>query len=327
MPTSAVIAVTYRCNSRCKMCNIWKMESGLEMKPEDFARLPQSLNDISITGGEPFLRDDLVAIIDTILEKINPGRIVINTNGFLTERIISITKQLLSRHYREKVFISLSLDGIGQIHEEARGIPNAFELVLTTINRLKGIGFNNIGIAYTFMKGNETEYQKVYDFSKELYVNFNATIAHNADNYFSTSDNQKADGKIVREQINRTIEDKIGAISMYELGKCYYLNGLAYYAETGKQLLPCSALDDSFFMSPEGNIYPCNILAASIGNILEEKFIDLWNGEKAAAIREIVNNCPNPCWMVCTAKPAIKKHWFKTVLWILKEKLSRSRLG
>ncbi len=61
-PVDAVIAVTYRCNARCAMCGIWKSQPGPDLPPEVYRKLPSSLRDVNLTGGEPFLRDDLAAV-------------------------------------------------------------------------------------------------------------------------------------------------------------------------------------------------------------------------------------------------------------------------
>jgi radical SAM protein with 4Fe4S-binding SPASM domain len=319
-PTNAVIAVTYKCNSRCKMCNIWQKPAVDELKPEEYLKLPKSLDDINITGGEPFLRDDLMEILDNIFSRCNPKKLVISSNGFLTEKIIEAAKEILKRDYWQAVTIAISLDGIGSVHDAIRGISGAYNMVLKTITALKNIGFNNIGVGFTFISGNENEYEKIYNLSKELNLNFGATIAHNAENYFSTGENKDIDSKKVTKQINLTIKEKINSLDKKELGKCYYLNGLAYYSRTHKSILPCEAMSDSFFLDPEGYIYPCNILANQAGNIKDDDFDKIWTGEKAARLRCQTKNCPNPCWMVCTGKPAIKKHWLKAGLWILKAK-------
>jgi MoaA/NifB/PqqE/SkfB family radical SAM enzyme len=76
----AAIITTYRCNAACRMCNIWKFptRAGREITPEVLAKLP-ALRFCNITGGEPFLRDDLPEIIAVLKKRAR--RIVISTNG------------------------------------------------------------------------------------------------------------------------------------------------------------------------------------------------------------------------------------------------------
>lgn len=64
-PTDASIILTYRCPMRCVMCNIWKNPTKRteELKAEDLRSLPQ-LKFINLTGGEPFIREDLPEIVE-----------------------------------------------------------------------------------------------------------------------------------------------------------------------------------------------------------------------------------------------------------------------
>jgi radical SAM protein with 4Fe4S-binding SPASM domain len=305
------------------MCNIWRSKIADSLKPADYLKLPKSLNDINITGGEPFLRDDLLEILDSIFKRCNPERLVISSNGFLTDRIVGLAKIILKRSYADRVIIALSLDALGKKHNEIRGVVNAFELVINTITELKRIGFNNIGLGFTFISGNEDQYLPVYEFAKKNNLNFGATIAHNAENYFSTDNNEKPDYKIIKKQTDYYIGEKIESFKKNELGKCYYMHGLAYYARTGKALVNCDAMRGSFFIDPRGNIYPCNILTDIAGNLLEADFKNIWQSRAADKIRCKTKNCPTACWMVCTAKPGIKKHWLKTGLWLIKRKLKQ----
>ena len=63
--TDAVLAVTYRCNARCKSCDVWKLPQGGEgeLSPEEFELLPDTLRNINVSGGEPFMRPDLAEVV------------------------------------------------------------------------------------------------------------------------------------------------------------------------------------------------------------------------------------------------------------------------
>ncbi len=53
-PIDCVLGITYNCNSRCKMCFIWKIKDFPQIAPAEYAKLPTTLKDINISGGEPF---------------------------------------------------------------------------------------------------------------------------------------------------------------------------------------------------------------------------------------------------------------------------------
>ncbi len=120
LPLTAVVAITYRCNARCLMCDIWKKRVARsdELPANGFAALPGSLEDINITGGEPFLRDDLIDIIRTIKQSCPKARVVISTNGLLVDRIKSFAPDMLRLDSR--IALRVSIDALGTEHDKIR---------------------------------------------------------------------------------------------------------------------------------------------------------------------------------------------------------------
>ena len=91
-PTDASIILTYRCPMRCVMCNIWKnpTEKKEEIKAVDLKTLPQ-LKFINLTGGEPFIREDLEEIVAECYK--HTSRIVISTSGWFEDRVVALAKK------------------------------------------------------------------------------------------------------------------------------------------------------------------------------------------------------------------------------------------
>ncbi len=83
-----MLALTYRCNAHCTMCDVWRLsDHGYELEPELFAKFPTCLRNVNITGGEPFMRKEIAQIIG-VLRKSNPKlRMVISTNGLAPKLI------------------------------------------------------------------------------------------------------------------------------------------------------------------------------------------------------------------------------------------------
>ena len=83
---NGTVIVTDRCNAKCNMCNRYKAPS----KPEDeitvdtIKKLPE-MYFTNITGGEPFIREDLKDIVRELYKKSD--RIVISSNGFNRRRL------------------------------------------------------------------------------------------------------------------------------------------------------------------------------------------------------------------------------------------------
>ena len=126
---NGTIIVTYRCNARCTMCNRYQQPSKPEeeMKIDTIKKLPQ-MYFTNITGGEPFIREDLPEIVEELYKKSD--RIVISTNGFYTDRIIKLCERF------PKVGIRISIEGLEETNNKIRGIEDGFHKGYTTLQKL-----------------------------------------------------------------------------------------------------------------------------------------------------------------------------------------------
>ena len=104
-PTDMCIITTYRCPMRCKMCNIWEhpTDKRKEITPEEIKLLP-SVKFINLTGGEPFIREDLEQIVEVCFTK--SPRVVISTSGWYEDRVIALAKKF------PNIGIRISIEGL-----------------------------------------------------------------------------------------------------------------------------------------------------------------------------------------------------------------------
>jgi MoaA/NifB/PqqE/SkfB family radical SAM enzyme len=140
LPFSIVISASYRCNSKCRTCDVWRKSSD-EMTTSEwrqvFAKLGRVPFYLTFTGGEPFLRPDLHEMVIAGAELCRPGVITIPTNGLLTRRILDRVDQICAAATHSQVGINLSLDGIGAEHDEIRQVPGNWERAMETWQALK----------------------------------------------------------------------------------------------------------------------------------------------------------------------------------------------
>ncbi len=318
MTMEAVLAVTYRCNARCQMCNIWQSKPQEELTPQEFANLPSSLKTINVSGGEPFLRDDLPGVISRLNKSCYSPRMVISTNGLLPDRIKDMMLEI--KGISKKIGVGISIDGIGKIHDEVRGITGAYEKALSSIENLKGIGIKDLRIGFTISDINVEDLRNVYDLANKLGVEFTCSIAQNSEHYFMTNNNKFAKIDVLKEHLEYIAHEELKRNQPKRWFRAYFLNGIYHYAKENRRVLPCDAGSNFFFMSPTGDIYPCNILNKVMGNIKVSNFQDIWSSENADKTRKIVSHCSFNCWMICTARTAIKRNIVKVGYWLLKNK-------
>lgn len=146
-PTDASIILTYRCPMKCKMCNIWfnPTNKSEEIKASDLKSLPK-LKFINLTGGEPFIREDLPEIVEECYK--HTDRIVISTSGWFEDRVIALAKQF------PIIGIRISIEGLSCKNDELRGHAGGFDKGLRTLLALKEMGLKDIGFGCTVSNNN-----------------------------------------------------------------------------------------------------------------------------------------------------------------------------
>ena len=186
-PEFLVFYVTFRCNSRCKACNVWKGNDAIkeaeELTIEQIDNifsdpLFRKLKHVNIQGGEATLRGDLAEIAGAIIKRVPSLELIsLTSNGLNTEIVVSQTKRLYELCCKSGVSFGLgfSIDGVGEYHDFARG-PNAFARVCNSIEAItemrKSADFS-FGTNCVLTANNIHNIEEIITFQKET---FNMTI-------------------------------------------------------------------------------------------------------------------------------------------------------
>jgi len=318
MPNDLVLAITYNCNSKCRMCNIWKTEQMPILDLAEYKKLPDSLHEVNITGGEPFLSPNLIEIIKIIIAKNPQVRIIISSNGFATELIKAKMQEILK--IKPDIGIGISLDGIGEVHDQIRGVPGGFQKVLNTIKALKLLGIENIRLAFTAGDYNIDQLGKIYKLSGELGLEFTLAAVHNAENYFNTVDNQISKIENFRREFKQLISAELKSWNFKRWLRAYFAFALFKFIETGKRLLPNYSGLDNIFIDPLGNVYPADVSGHLMGNLKDfTSFQELYASSQAQQAIRLEKTNQN--WMICTVRSAMKKHPWAILAWLIKNKI------
>jgi len=292
-------AITWKCNSKCKMCNIWKEKSkkeiSIEKVKEIFSdKLFKKTKLVKITGGEPTLHSHIHDIIKIISEKTD-ARISINTNAYPLERIKKVVDECIK--IRKDLIFSIGLDGIGDVHNYIRG-RECFEEVMKSINYLEDLKKKTevkVRFSFTITPWNYSALPEVVKFAekKGTYIGFR--IMH-LDRLYRNED--------IRLKLNGEFLNNIKPI-LKEHGTNYFKINIAEFgAKFGgsKRKVNCYAFINSVFIDPDGEFHPC-LYRKSLdnGNLCLSK---VWKSEKAKEIREEIKNC-SKCWSDCQTVPNI----------------------
>ena len=314
---NGTVIVTYRCNARCTMCNRYKAPS----KPEEeisidtIKKLPK-MYFTNITGGEPFIREDLPDIVRELYKKSD--RIVISTNGFFTDRIIKLCEEF------PNVGIRISIEGLEDTNNKIRGLDDGFNRGYSTLKKLVEMKHPDVGFGMTVQDANAKDLVPLYDLSNELNMEFATASLHNSF-YFVEAKNIIHDRLMVAKEFEKLINKLLNSNSPKKWFRAYFNHGLINYIFGQKRLLPCDMAFDTFFIDPYGDVMPCNGTKEKevMGNLNTQTWDELWNSKQAEKVRNKVRHCDRQCWMIGSVSPAMHKYIWKPAWWVIRHKFLR----
>ncbi|MCZ7585179.1 MAG: radical SAM protein [Deltaproteobacteria bacterium] len=129
-PTNLTFFVTGACAFQCKTCFYWHHlnEADNELTLDEIERLAPSLAGcswIALTGGEPLQRRDFGGVLEAVMRKARPPYLTLVTNGFHPKRLEESLRNALPFLDGGVLRVSVSLDGVGALHDEIRGVPGS----------------------------------------------------------------------------------------------------------------------------------------------------------------------------------------------------------
>lgn len=133
--------VTNVCNQRCRMCFNRDMDKPAEdiLSIEEIRKIAsgfQGLFQLTLSGGEPILRQDLPEIVRAFCARSAVPRITLPSNGQIPGLLEDVTRRILAENPGSNINVALSLDGIGEHHDGIRGVPGAFHNFRESMERM-----------------------------------------------------------------------------------------------------------------------------------------------------------------------------------------------
>ena len=320
MPITLTFSVTNICQSRCKTCRIWELylndpqKQKDELKIEEIEKIFKSMGHIyflNISGGEPFLRKDLPEIIELAMKYMKPGIVHIPTNAIASEIIEKNTRRILEviAKYNKAVPLTIkpSFDGVGQEHDEVRGVKGNFERVLDTVKRLKELNKEypnlHVELGTVISKANMHNIEKIADYAHSLGIeSYRNEIAEQRAEFFNKQDSitpTAEEYKKLIEKFSKKIKENMkGKRRLTRITEClrlvYYEIAIRIMMEK-KQVIPCFAGISNVHLTPYGDLWPCCVLAYDkpLGNLrkTDYDFKKVWHSEQAH--HTLGNRCYN----------------------------------
>jgi MoaA/NifB/PqqE/SkfB family radical SAM enzyme len=304
LPNNITVSVSYKCNSRCKTCNVWLLPND-DLTLEEWDRVFESLGDapywFTFSGGEPTWRSDLPEMVESAYRHCHPGIINIPTNGILDRVIPARIERILQVAPESEVIINLSLDGVGTVHDEVRGVPNNWRRAMSTYRQLKDLKgtYRNLtlGIHTVISNFNIDAFPELCGFVQEEL---------RPDSHITEIAEERVELDTVGLGITPTVESYSTAIDILldstserqltgvpaitQAFRRQYYQLVKQTLQQRRQVIPCMAGVASAQIAPNGDVWTCCVRAESMGNLREHNydFGAVWRTAKANQLRRSI---------------------------------------
>ncbi|MGC9129438.1 MAG: radical SAM/SPASM domain-containing protein [Candidatus Micrarchaeia archaeon] len=321
-PYKLTFAVTLRCNSRCKHCNIWKLQPKNELSIDEirqFAQANPNFVIVELTGGEPFLRSDLTEIAKVFAE-YSKGlyAITMPTNSLVNSEVITgAVRKMLA--LKKKIVVTLSLDGYRELEDEIRGVKGNYDKVISLYKKFAEIKKENknfdFKFGFTMIGLNQGKFLETFRRVKEdlpdiKLTDFHLNIGAISEGYYGNNSSLRENILIDREKAVKEVEEIIKAyrkemgvtFDLVTLGEYIYLKGMLEFLKTGKNPFKRLIGEASVYVDSFGNVYPSILVEKKLGNIKEDGY-DLSNILKKGA--DIIKNDDRRHYTFCDEEASI----------------------
>lgn len=306
-PKVVQMPITYRCNSKCVMCNIWQMDHSNEMTLEEFGKFIKDpifsrVEALGINGGEPSLIRELPAYTDTILSLPKLKSLNIITHGFNKKLLLPALEDMYARCKAKGVsfHVSISLDGYGEMHNVVRGLK-VFNLTSQSIMEIKnnpGKYCDSMDLGCTVMLQNVDMLKELDAYAKmhDLDIKYRLGI----ENKRIESDKLKDQFSLKHHNVTQSAKEfffgrYFGAKSLKEKFKYF---SIFYHLDhkPAERLMGCLWQEDGITLDSRGELYYCAVASESIGSLREKGGEEIFFDDESLKHREHIiehdcNNC------------------------------------
>jgi MoaA/NifB/PqqE/SkfB family radical SAM enzyme len=313
-PTVLIYNCTWVCDAKCEMCNNWKFgdrKSDMtlaELEPVMAHPFWGAVENLNISGGEPTTRNDLVEMVQMFHRHLPRLRkIGINTTGLTPVRAIRLLTPIVEFCAEKGVLISIrvSLDGIGNIHDQVRHVKDGFAKAGKTIEAMQALSAKHrnfqFGIAATLFATNMSDGENILAWarSKGLDVVFN--MLRFTDAMLHNKALEEKVGFRAREEefMRKFFLDRVQEESVLSGQAFMYLHYADMIANGYQRTMPCPFQSQGLLLNPNGDLHYCEN-SQKLGNVLDATaqslYYDAANLQHRDHIkREICPTCLSPC--------------------------------
>ena len=313
-PTVLIYNCTWVCDARCTMCNNWKWgdrKSDMtldQLEPVLHSPFWGAVENLNISGGEPTTRNDLPEMVEMFHRHLPRLRkIGINTTGLTPKRAIPMLTRIVEFCASKGVLISIrvSLDGIGDVHNQVRSVKNGFDKASQTIEAMQALASQHenfsFGIASTIFATNMEDAQNILAWARTKGLDVVFNMLRFTDAMLHNRDLQEKIGFHQREEefMRNFFLDRVQEESVLSGQSFMYLHYADMIANGYHRTMPCPFQSQGLLLNPNGDLHYCEN-SQKLGNVLDESAESLYYKAENLDHRQHIKDrvcptCLSPC--------------------------------
>jgi MoaA/NifB/PqqE/SkfB family radical SAM enzyme len=309
-PPFLIFFINSTCNQKCEHCFYWRnLNRRDDLTKDEIFALSRSLGrveNLSLSGGEPFLRKEFAEICRQFIRHNGTRQIYVPTNGSFTERTVEQIRSTLEEKDLELFVAELSLDGMPAFHDHFRGMTNAFRRAMETYDALEVLQLRDPRLRiHSISTATDSNMDEIRKLTTYLFERCPKMDHHNLAMIRGDRKNPALRGPRLREYqelyeyVRRLWSSReagrYGAIvePMLQWAK-------VRTAEAGGQVVPCRAGILNGVVYSNGDVSFCES-HEPIGNLREKSFPEIWHSARAGALRRSIRagecSCTNEVFL------------------------------
>jgi MoaA/NifB/PqqE/SkfB family radical SAM enzyme len=313
-PTVLIHNCTFVCDARCEMCHNWQhgdRKTDLTLEQLDGVMHHPfwgAVENLNISGGEPTTRNDLPELVEMYAKRLPRLRKVgVNTTGLTPHRAIPQLTRIVKFCAERGLLFSarVSLDGIGDIHDQVRHVQRGFDKAVQTITAMQALAKEHdnfqFGIAATIFATNMDDAKNILAWARVRDLDIVFNMLRFTDNMLNNKDLEEKIKFHAREEefMREFFLERVQEESVLSGQSFMYLHYADMIANGYLRTMPCPFQSQGLLLNPDGSLYYCEN-SEKLGNVLDENAEALYFKAANLAHRDELKNkicptCLSPC--------------------------------
>ena len=313
-PTVLIYNCTFVCDARCEMCNNWKRgdrKSDMTLDQLDRAMnhsFWSAVENLNISGGEPTTRNDLPELTELLVRRLPRVRkIGINTTGLTPHRAVPMLTRIVESCADRDLPISIrvSLDGIGDIHDQVRQVKRGFDKACQTIDAMEALARKHdvfqFGLAATIFATNIDDARNILAWARQRNLDIVFNMLRFTDAMLGNRDLEPTIRLKTREEefMRQFFLEQVAEESVLSGQAFQYLHYADMIANGYVRTMPCPFRTQGLLLNPDGELFYCEN-SKPLGNVTatpaEQLYYDAAHlAERGTFEDTICKNCLSPC--------------------------------